>query len=327
MWYNNIFSVWTDTKKPSVKKLNRMRNDIVFQNEFIRNYLDAMHRYRLVGCPDTCSERVILESLLLNGCVFVFEKQGGVIALPGAPDGSGINLYRDYAGAYVYGANGYNEHIKLAIPGGADSNILRETMSGHATSTARGVMIRENEMCYPFIMQTIYWSERQSDTLRKIETAARNAASPYIVTAEESIVPTVKSFFDHRDNNEEYIVSSGIFPADRINLLPFDVSADAIKTMTETYDWYCNHYRELCSTKNTTNIDKKGENLLNAEININDEYTNKQGGSIIDYMNAQLELANELFGTNMRFEEVDHGHNDVSGVQDGAHGSVPRDDT
>ena len=327
MWYNGFFNINTGLgEKTSSKKLNAMKNNAVFQNEFARNLQDALRRYDVTGLPDTCSKRVFLQSLVYYGFTFLFERGGSLLNLPGMPDGSGINMLGDFGGAYVYGANGYNEHIKLAIPGADDSALLAKTISG--TGTAKnGFMLRENPIIYPFIKQVIYYSERQADTLRKIETATRNAASPYIVTAEESVVPSVKAFFQKRDNNEEYIVSSGVFPADRISLLPFEISSDAIKTMTETYDWYCNHFRELCGVKNTTNIDKKGENLISAEVNINEQYTQNQDGSIVDYMNEQLEMANKMFGTNIRIKEMDNGDdNDISDVQGESSESVPDGD-
>lgn len=325
MWYNGLFNIYTGIgEKTSQKKLNAMRNNVVFQNEFGRNLQDALQRYDVEGLPETCSKRVFLQSLLFYSCTFLFEKNDCLLNLPGMPDGSGINLLGDFGGAYVYGANGFNERIKLAIPGAEESAILGKTINGG--SGGPGFMLRENPINYPFINQVIYYSTQQADTLRKIETATRNAASPYIVTAEESVVPSVKAFFQKRDNNEEYIVSSGVFPADRISLLPFDISADAIKTMTETYDWYCNHFRELCGVKNTTNIDKKGENLITAEVNVNEQYTNNQDGGIVDYMNEQLEMANKMFGTHIRIVEVKHGgDNEIQELQNESPESVPVD--
>lgn len=330
MWYSNCFGIWLgDGTNVTTKKLNKFKNNVVFQNEFMRNVTDALHRYKIANVPETCSERIILQSLLYFGFTFFFEKQGNLMCLPGMPDGSGINVYADFGGAYVYGANGYNERISLFIPGSDKSSFLKKTINGNSGSQSGGVMVRENPLLYPFINQVIYYSERQSDTLRKIETAQKNAATPYIITAEASIVNTVKEFMNRRDNNEEYIVSSGIFPADKINLLPFDIQADSIKVMTETYDWYCNHFRELCGVKNTTNIDKKGENLISDEVNINEQYTNNQLDKTIKYINEGLDLVNEMYGTEMQAEAVgtmqeegEEENADISGISDEASGSV-----
>lgn len=301
MWYNGLCNLngYVPGVKKTQKQLNRWKNDFVFQNEFIRNMTDAMNRYHIENLPDTCSQRVILQSLLWTGTVYVFEKSGNLIALPGAPDGSGLNVYGDYGGAWVWGANGFNEHIKLFLPGSDESTFLKKTINNLPVD-GQGVMIRENPVLYPFINQVIYYSDRMADTLRKIETAQKNAATPYIITAEESIVNTVKEFMNRRDNNEEFIVSSGIFPADKISLLPFDIQADSIQTMTEVYDWLGSHFRELCSVKNTTNIDKKGENLIEDEVNINDQYTAMQGDKVLDCLNEGCDYVNKIFGENWK---------------------------
>lgn len=325
MWWTNNLCVWTDNKQPSHAKLSKMKNNFVFQNEYFRNLLDALHRYKIEGLPETCSQRVILESLLFNGIVFFFEKNNDVLALPGCPDGSGMNAYGDFGGAWVYGMNGFNERISLMIPGSDESVFLTKTVSGN-NKTGRGVMVRENKLMFPFINQVIYYSERQADTLRKIETAQKNAATPYLIVAEQSVVSTVKNYMERRDNNEEIIVSSGVFPADKVSLLPFDIQSDSIKVMSETYDWYCNHFRELCSVKNMTNIDKKGENLLTDEINISDEYTKNQSENILDTIQEGLDLANQIFGLHMIVKGGEKD-DDISGMDEGKPGSLPDGNT
>lgn len=330
-WYSPYFSIPLNIESGKItnKKLNKIKNDFVMQNEVIRNITDALDlRYDIIGLPETCSKRVVLQSLLFYGYVFFFEKQNNLLALPGMPDGSGINVYADFAGAYVYGANGYNERINLYIPGSDESAFLQRTIEGNRSGTSGGVMVRENKMLYPFINQCMYYAERQADTLRKIETAEKNAAAPYIITAEESIINTVKSFMQHRDNNEEYIISSGIFPADKIKLLPFDISADAIRVMTSTYDWYCSHFRELCGVKASTNIDKKGENLIQDEVNINDDYTAGQIDKVIAELNIGFDTVNKMFGVNIsaKRKEVDNGSdNDLRGDAIGGQGDVSGD--
>lgn len=304
MWFTGLCNLSTELSsvKLTNKKLAKMKNNLVFQNEFVRNLIDATYnRYRITGLPDTCRERVVLQSLLWTGTVYFFDMNDNLLALPGAPDGSGINVYGDYAGAWVWGDNGFNEHVKIYIEGTDESEFLRKTVgSTKSDIDAKGVMVRENPYMYPFINQVMYYSERQTDTLRKLETAMKNAATPYIITAEQSVVNTVKEFFNRRDNNEEYIVSSGIFPADKINLLPFEIQADSINVMSQTYDWYCNHFRELCGIKNMTNIDKKGENLITPEVNINDEYTSMQNA--MPQLEHDIDTVNKVFGTNIKVE-------------------------
>lgn len=301
MWYTGLIKgLSSSTTKLSRRKLSKYRNDYVFQNEFIRNTLDAMHRYRIEELPETVSERIVLQSLLWTGSVFFFEKNGAVLALPGMPDGSGVNVYEDFAGAYVYGANGYNEHIQVYLPGSDKSKFLLETIHGDGTTDAKGVMVRENELVFPFINQTYYYAERQMDTLRKIEVAAKNAACPYWIVAKQSVVNTVNETMKQRDDNMDFIISSGVFDPKDISLMPFDISADSIKVMTSTYDWYRSQYKVLCGQQANLNADKKGENINSAEINVDQQYVASQYNNVIQSIQAGLDTANELFSLSMR---------------------------
>lgn len=301
MWYSGLLTgLSSNTTKLSRRKLAKYKNDIVFQNEFVRNTLDAMHRYTIEGLPETVSERIVLQALLWTGNVFFYEKNGAIIALPGMPDGSGVNVYEDFAGAYVYGANGYNEHINVFLPGSDKSKFLTETINGDGIIQARGVMVRENELLFPFINQTYYYAERQMDTLRKLEVAEKNAATPYWIIAKQSVVNTVKETMKQRDDNMDFIVSSGVFDPKDINLLPFDISADSIRVMTATYDWYRSQYKVLCGQMANLNADKKGENINSAEINVDQGYVASQYENVIKSIQTGLDLANDLFNLNMR---------------------------
>lgn len=321
MWISDFTNIWLCRK--TKKQLETYKNNFVFRNEFMRNMLDALNRYEFEGLPDTCSQHVMLESLLFNGTVILFEKNGSLLSLPGRVDGSKMNNYGDFGKAWVYGMAGFTEDIKIAIPGGDESAFLRSTIGGEASREGKGVLIRENIACFPFINYTIYYSERMADSLRKIEVAQRNAASPYIIACEESVIPTVRKFMEARDNNEDYIISSGVFPADKISLLPFDIQADSIKTMSENYDWYSNHYRELCSIKNNSQMDKKGENLISTEVDVNDEYTESQVNNVLDSIQEGLDLTNKLFGCNIKVKKKGEEKDaDLRGVDENTSGPV-----
>lgn len=303
MWYNSLFNIWIDPKSPTRKKIAQRKNGFVFKNEFSKLTADALHRYKIEGVPDTVSERVVLESLLFYGYVFFFKKNGNVLALPGLPDGSGINAYGDYAGAYVYGANGYNEHITLSMPGAEQSQFLAKTVEGTTYKDGVGVMVRENPLLYPFINTTYYFAECIADTYRTADVCRQNIKRPFIIVAEESVIPTVKKYFEDVGDNMNYVVSSGVFPADKITVQPFDNNPDYVKVASSLIDWYEQKYRERCGFKNMGGqIDKKGENLLTSEVTANDEYTDLNTDQVLKYINQGLDQVNKAFGTNMHAE-------------------------
>lgn len=301
MWYND-FNIWLNPQNIKKSKLASYENNFVFQNVFNSLLGDALHRYDLEGAPDTVSKRVVMQSLLWNASFFVFKKNNAIFALPGVPDGSGINLNGDFAGAYVYGQNGYNEKINLVIPGGDTTSLLEQTNSGITYKEGTGVLIRENPQMYPFINILIYYASCIADTMRTLDVCRKNAKRPYIISAEQSVVESIKKYFDKRDANEDYIISTGVFPADKVHIEPLQNNPDFTHSASELIDWYTQRFREECGIKNLgAQVDKKGENLQSAEITYNDEYTNNKVVQWLKCLNEGLSLANEAFGTNMKF--------------------------
>lgn len=303
MWYND-YNTWIDPKTIKKSKLAKYENDVVFQNTFNSLLGDALSRYELEGAPDTISRRTVMQALLWNATVFFFEKGNSLFALPGMPDGSGINVNGDFAGAYVYGQNGFNEKINLIIPGADDSDLLLKTSSGVSYKDGTGVMIRENDQMFPFLNILIKYSFWIADTMRTLDVCRQNAKRPYIISAEQSVVESIKKYFEHRDNNEDYIISTGIFPADKVHIEPLQNNPDFTHSASELIDWYTQRFREECGIKNLgAQVDKKGENLQTAEITYNDEYTQGKIKQCLQCLNEGMDLVNKSFGTSMRFVE------------------------
>lgn len=308
LWFNNLFNIYLLAGDGNMtnKKLAKMKNNIAFQNTFARLLQDALHRYYIEGLPETCSERVVLQSLLWYGSVVFFEKDGSMIALPGVPTGQAFNVYGDPAEAFVFSAVGqYNQPVKLYLPGSDESAFLKNTIAGKAGNDFKGIYIRENEICYPFIRHVIWFADAIADSMRTLDVCRQNIKQPYIITAEESIVNSVKEFFKQRDINQDYIISSGVFPADKIALLPFETNADNLDNATELIDWYENKFRELCGVENNGQIDKKGENLIQTEVDVNNEYTWSSVDKCLNSIQKGLDDANRLFGTNMHVKKFE----------------------
>ena len=306
MWYDSNFCIYLyagDIGKLSKKKLATMKNQIQFINTFNIKVQDAIGRYKFNGLPDTVSERVVKQSLLWYGSVCFFEKDGSLMALPCAPNGAGFNVYGDVGSVWVYSRNGvFNKSVDTYIHGSDELAFLKKTSGTAPSSRLKGVVVWENETRYPFINQTIFFSEAISDSMRTLDVCRKNIKNPYVVVAEESVVPTVQEYFKKRDNNEEYIVSSGIFPADKVKVLPLVTNSDNLNSITALIEWYESKYRELCGIDNNAQIDKKGENLIQAEVSINDEYTSLKVDNVVKYIQEGLDDVNKIFNTNITVE-------------------------
>lgn len=315
--YFNIYLSGGELGQMGVRKLAKMKNNMVWQNIFAQLMQDALNRYHLEGAPDTISERVFLQSLLWYGSVAIFEKEGNLMALPCVPNGAGWNVYGDPAEGWLFSNIGQlNEPCKLYLPGSDEISFLNKTNGGKKNAKTKGVFIRENAICYPFIRHTCYYADAIADTMRTLDVCRKNIKQPFIIVAEESIVNSVKSFFKQRDENMEFIISSGIFPADKIQLLPFSTNSDNLKDTTALIDWYFNKYKELCGIDNNSNIDKKGENLVMREITVNEEYTDSGIDKCMEYIQKGLDDVEKLYGAKIRVVR-NHEAGNLKGKEEG----------
>lgn len=311
--YNDLFGFsLEDGGKMTQRKIAKMKNNRVFMNEFMRNMNDALNRYHLEGLPDTCNQRVILQSFLNNACVTFYEKGSSLLALPGWPSGKGINIYGDFAGSNVYGFNGYTDDVDVFMPGSDEDAFLNKTFGNLSAKKPKGVIVRENEYMYPFLNYALYYAERMADTLRKIETAQKYTAVGHIFSADESRVSTIegtlKAVFDE---NQTRVVGRSPLSDIGIESIAFPESAASVDTLVSSYEWLCNQYRQLCGFDSGSNMDKKGENLLNAEISMGEDYVDRQRASMISCIQKGLDDVNKLFGTNITVEEGGVKYDDV----------------
>ena len=327
-WFTPFFNInlcGGDTGAGNIKRLTKYKNKVVWQNVFSNLLLDGLNRYKFEGLKDTAiSERVLKQSLLWYGSAAIFEKDGSLLALPCVPNGAGWNIYGDPAEGWLFSTIGQlNEPVKLYLPDSDESAFLKRTNGvKNASAKLKGVFIRENDICFPFIRQVCFYADAIADCMRSLDVVRQNIKRPYILTAEESIVNTVKKFFKDRDENASYIISTGIFPADKINLLPFATNSEALKDVTALIDWYHNKYKELCGVDNNANIDKKGENLITREIEVNEEYTDASIDKVIAAIQSGLDNVNKLYGTNITVKPAQEHKNIMKGVSENGNDDI-----
>ena len=291
-------------KSKTNKRIVQFKNQVAFNNAIVRLIEKGDARYDIEGLPDTCNKRVVKMSLLFHGSVCFFEKDGSILALPAAPN-SNLNLYGDYKSCFVYGRNGYNETVPLYIPGADDSKAVKQGfMTLNMKEKPRGVFVKENKLMYPFINYCIDYAEKIADTMRIIDVVRTNMKHPFIITAEEQIVPTVKKFFQEKNENVEYIINSGVFPVDKLAIMPIETNDAAIKTATELVEWYFNDFDNICKKNSLTHSDKKERENV-PEINANNQSTEENEETFRSYLEEQFDFVNECLGTNIKLKEVE----------------------
>ncbi len=297
---SNIF-LWgliDDISSLSKKKKAKLKNSAKFMMVFRRLIGDALYgRYGIEGLPDTVSLRIFLRDLWAKSFAVIYLEKGIPVCLPSMIGGDELNVVGEPGTAWVNAINGkVNKQIKLVVPGADVTSFL-------GSNDGVGVLIRENDMYIPFAETTIAYALAISDAMRTLDTVSSNMKQPFLVVAEQSIISTVKKFFEDRDNNLDFIISSGVFPVDKISLLPFDPQAQNITQCTQLIDWLENKYREACGIPANGQSDKKGENLISGELDISRDYCMLQKMKPIDTLNRSFKLLNSFMG--LRVKAVD----------------------
>jgi hypothetical protein len=299
------------------KKISKMKNNVEYMNWF--NLLEryAQYRYEFEGLPDTINERVLKQALIWYGSCAFFDKDDALFCLP-ARATQDFNVYGDPCYAWVYGRNGYNEQIGLYIKGQDDTKFITKGVSGQYHTKGKGVFVRENYNFYPFINYVFAYAMKLSDTARTIDTERFHLKRPYIITAKEEVVPTVKKFMEKTGDNEEYIVSTGIFDANDVNALPISLPTGALKDTEELQDWYLNQFLTLCGLNNNQDANKK-ERLIVDEVNANNESIDTNIQPMIEYLQEQLDEVNKIYSTDITVKAMkeEFDDEDILGTDSG----------
>lgn len=336
--YTNPFSLINLGFAPIGKigsEMTEYLNWETFNNIFYHNLGLALNRYDIEGLPESMNKNVMKQSLLWYGSVVFFspdKTNNYFLALPGLPSGD-FTLYREPMNAFVYSYNGQiNEKVDLLIPYSDKYPELKLSYNGkETTKEPNGCIIWENYSRYPFIHFVYMYSKAMADSLRTIDIARRYLKVPLIAIVDESQVPTVRKYLQSLDRNEDVIVGVDRLRSDDMHFEPISTAAEGAKTAIEMFSWYESQFLTLCGYNANKNIDKKGENLIRAEINVNDELEDANLDKTIECLTYYMEPCNNFMGTNIRFvtdykNEVKDGETDtdVPGV-DGEMESLYRD--
>lgn len=304
-WFNSFFFIGFDGIPKTRKKLTQMQNRVVSQNIFFRLSDVTLNRYKFNNLPETVSERVLLQSLFAYGCVCFFEKKGALLALPAAPTGNGWNIYGEPLAAWVFARNGnLNEEVPLYIEGGYNNKILTQgNLTREIKGKDQGVLLWESLSRYPIINETIFYSDRIADCLRTLDVNRKWLKRPFIPVGEDSVIPSIIKMLESIERNDDIVpVDTGVMDIDKFDMRPVEITPDMINSVVSLCEWYENKYREICGIENNGQIDKKGENLIRAEVQTNDQYTDLSIDRILPVIQQGLDTVNKVFSTNITVE-------------------------
>ena len=289
---------------PSGKKIAKMKNNIGFMNWFQLFERYGRSRYDLLGLPDTIKPQLVKQGLLWYCSCTFFDKDNNLFCLPSMAT-QDYNVNGDPLFSWVYGRNGFNQNIPLYIKGRDKTKFIIKGVNGQIHTKYKGVFVRENDNLYPFINYVYDYAYKMNDTSRTIDTTRFHYKNPDIITCKEEVKPTIDRMMSKRAENEEYeTVSTGIFEANSVNIIPRNIPANSLKDLTELQDWYFNQFLTLCGFNNNQDVNKK-ERLLVDEINANNEAIDTNIQPMIEYMQEQLDVVNKVFGTHITIKKME----------------------
>lgn len=286
------------------KKLAEIENSTTFAWVFqhlVEMALD--YRYSFKGLPKTIDERVFKQSLLFYGSACLFTIDGNPIALPCVGDGTGIDIYGNPRKAFIFSRNGkINENIKLNYKydvSEIDKLVLGIDSAG-SDKYENGVCVWENKNRTPFIWVTIYFATKIADTYRTLDSCKRWLKMPFIARVAESEAKSFDESLKKLLNNEDFNVSLKAHNIADSDIFKVDMPPAQVTSVTQLIEWYLNQYRILCGINSNEQIDKKGENLVKAEVEVNNEYTDLNTNSTIEELNYHIDTFNSLVGTSIK---------------------------
>lgn len=302
MWYNPGIYLGGAPGRKNRNKMRKWENDIQYQITFIRLVNEALQRYKIEGLPDTISQRVVLQSLLWYGCIVFFEKDSGIFALPGVPTGSGFNIYGEPGSMWVYSTmNGqYNKEISVYIPGSDEQSFLKQLIGSRQTGKPTGVVVWENKMRYPFISTVWFFAKCIADCYRTLDITRYWLKRPLLLSGPEEYSESVKKIIDDLAENPSAVyIKEMMGVKNSTQLFNTNANGQNLQDVTGILEWYESKFRELCGLDSNAQMDKKGENLITAEITVNDQYQQMNLNKVLDEIQSGLDNVNKFFGLSL----------------------------
>lgn len=276
------------------KRKSRIHNnpELLFnKDDFCNNKWRLFRHYQLMACnrfkwynlPNGIESRHIEKFLFEWGqCFFYKDKNLGLICLPCTSSGMS-NIYGDTIHVNV---TSYNGRINKTL------------------STDEGVKILANDLMLPTKYFIEHYVQKMDDVETVIKRNLKQQMKPFVVTATEKNLLSVKNIIDDVNNGEEVVItdknlSEEGFEGFKLLQTGVEYLIDKLEMERKAVE------SELLSFLGLNNVNtEKKERLLTGEINANNEYT--MTNLDLEYKTRKLacELINDKFGENIYVEKV-----------------------
>lgn len=292
---------FTNRQKKEIRQV--YENNMTFQL-MISHYLGiamAMNKIRRKGGGDLSefpgiNPRTVSLSLIMNGCVIFRNKvfQGGK-EIPGlyAQPGYGIGIYNmnlDPLKGFVTNLNGtQGQQIDLYVPGEV-AEALYYGPDGKQTRDPSGFIVWDNDQRFPVMLDVIYYASKIAECYATLDTTVFWLNIPAIFMAPKELVSSIDETIQSIARHEKFTIQSkGL--GDVITSTEFintNANGQNLKDVTGVIQWYDSQFLQRRGIDSNSQMDKKGENLVEAEVTVNNEITRINRQSPIDCKNRYL---------------------------------------
>lgn len=265
-------------------------NDLTFIKYFTQFFNLSLNIFKWENTGEIES-RFIERTLIENGYCFVYsDPDYGLVCMP----------------CTLVGLNIYNEPTQIQIT----SPLISKTLNA-----SDGVLIYNNYTKTGLMPIIINYVDRLTEIETTINTNIYLQKTPYIIVADKKTEKSIREVANQITNNEPVIVVKSSIVENLQNLtLNTNFVADKLIELKQKIE---NEFLTFIGLNNNSQADKK-ERMLVDEINVNNDYINRNVDILYNARELACEKINEKFGVNWKvvrqnnmseslYKEVDNG--------------------
>lgn len=244
----------------------------------------GVNRFRVEGnVPDSIDPHIILQSIFWRDSFAVFNEGGVWVGLPALPVGD-CTLYKYPVKVTAYGGNGKVFTVNCV---NGEEKLINEGFYGKELPNETGVFILAKRQIAPLAWFADVYAQRAADAMRALDVLRNKAKDPFKIFAREEMKATVERYLQQIMDNEQTVISTGVFDPSKVQVAMTPVPSDSLTSMRELVQWYTDQYLEIAGVNNNPQSDKR-ERMVVDEVRANNTQAAMTIQASCDYMNEQL---------------------------------------
>lgn len=316
------------TDSRSLRRQARAKNNILWEDNFIRDVCLLTSLFRWEGLPDTIDSMYFENILLMEGlsCIVYDEDFQAYVCGTAVPAGN-MNMYYQNG---VYRCIGLGYSKPFMAMNSWNKTIFDDLMNGtdpveQEYPVMKGVVCKDNIMEYPLVNTVEIYTNRVTDAMRTIDVVQHQAKFPGVFETDEDTKRAMEQVVQDIDQNVLAIYATKKISKAITETKKFDTGFNP-----SVLDVLWNNKNNLMSEKltaygiNNLNTSDKKERLITDEVNSNNQSIFLNLSYRLKQREIFCENMNSVFGLNMSVHLSDEYQNiikEIGGVNSGESGT------